>query len=94
MDNEIFGPVPVNSAMSGGDYITGKYAMLILAEALQRLQFQRFLELLEQSPEIGTSVKKVQDVFQEAGSIPERVKRDWVECKEDAKEVLRVFSVI
>ena len=94
MDNEIFGTVPVNSAMSGGDYITGKYAMLILAEALQRLQFQRFLELLEQSPQIGTSVKKVQDVFQEAGSIPERVKLDWVECKEDAKEVLRVFSVI
>ena len=43
MDNEIFGTVPVNSAMSGGDYITGKHAMLILAEALHVFSSKGFL---------------------------------------------------
>ena len=35
--NEIFRPVSLKSAMSGGDYIRGKDAMSIFAEALQRL---------------------------------------------------------
>ena len=78
--------------MSGGDYIRGKHAMSIFAEALEPHQFQRFLESLEQSRQIGTSVKKIQDALQEARCSPERVKLDWGECKEDAKEVLRMFS--
>ena len=57
VENEIFGPVTVKSAMSGRD-IRGKHAMSIFVEALQRLQFQRFLESLERSPQIGTSFKK------------------------------------
>ena len=48
--NEIFRPVSLKSAMSGGDYIRGKDAMSIFPEALQRLQIRRFLESLEQSP--------------------------------------------
>ena len=74
--------------MSGGDYIRGKHAMSIFTKALQRLQFQRFLGLLEQSSQIGTFAKKIQ----EAGSSPERVKLAWRECKKDVKEVLRIFS--
>ena len=52
LENEIFDPVFVKSAMSGGDCIRGKQAMSISAEALQHLQFQRFLGLLEQYPQI------------------------------------------
>ena len=58
--------------MSGGDYIRGKQAMSISAEALQHLQFQRFLGLLEQYPQICTSVRKIQGAFQQARSSPER----------------------
>ena len=92
VEHEIFGHVSVKSAMSGGDYIKGKHAMSNFADALQRLQFQRFLELLEQSPQIGISVKRIQDASQEAVSIPERVKFAWGECTEGVKEVLRMFS--
>ena len=49
VENDIFGPVSVKSAISGGDYIRGNHEMSIFAEVLQRLQFQRFLESLEQS---------------------------------------------
>ena len=50
VENEIFGSVSVKSATSVGDYIRGKHAMPIFADALQRLQLQRFLESLKQSP--------------------------------------------
>ena len=46
--------------------------MSIFADVLERLQFQMFLELLEQSRQIGTSVKKIQDVFQKGGNIEQR----------------------
>ena len=89
VENEIFGPVSVKSAISGGDYIRGKHAMSIFADVLERLQFQMFLESLEQSRQIGTSSKKIQDVFQKGGSIEqkerekerERLTFAWGECK-------------
>ena len=46
--------------------------MSIFADVLERLQFQIFLESLEQSRQIGTSVKKIQDVFQKGGNIEQR----------------------
>ena len=72
VENEIFGPVLVKSAISDGDYIRRKHAMSIFADVLERLQFQIFLESLEQSRQIGTSVKKIQDVFQKGGNIEQR----------------------
>ena len=72
VENEIFGPVLVKSAISDGDYIRRKHAMSIFADVLERLQFQMFLESLEQSRQIGTSVKKIQDVFQKGGNIEQR----------------------
>ena len=50
--------------------------MSIFADVLERLQFQIFLESLEQSRQIGTSVKKIQDVFQKGGNIEQRERKN------------------
>ena len=42
VENEIFGPVAVNSVMSGADYALGKRGMSLIAEAMSRLYISAF----------------------------------------------------
>ena len=42
VQNGVFGPGVVNSVLTGSNYIRGKRGMLLMAEVLQRLQFEEF----------------------------------------------------
>lgn len=44
VEQEVFGPGVVNSVMNGGHYVRGKRGMSLLAESMERLQFQAFMQ--------------------------------------------------
>ena len=59
VENEIFGPVAVNSVMSGADYALGKRGMSLIAEAMSRLYISAF-----ESSKVSISYGLLKDHFQ------------------------------
>ena len=58
VENEIFGPVAVNSVMSGADYALGKRGMSLIAEAMSRLYISAF-----ESSKVSISYGLLKDHF-------------------------------
>ena len=86
VENEIFGPVVVNTVMSGGNYICGKRGMSLLSEALTYLQVFKCLESNPNNTfnECFQQLGKFQNSFQDSSTNTSVADAGWKECSKSA----------
>ena len=94
VENEIFGPVVVNSVMNGGHYIRGKHGMALISEALHRLQLSLFLEETDgvQFEDFFTQIEELQKLFQSKDLDQQKISEQWKTCQELVVNFTKAFN--
>ena len=75
VEPENFGPEAVTLVMPGGNYIRGKREIVLISEALQRLQFSEFIETVDISrfSKLFLHVAELQKLFRTENRTPESI---------------------
>ena len=82
VEHEFFGPDVVTSAMGGGNYVRG---IALISEALQCLQFSKFLETVDTSrfSDLFQHIAELQTLFKNINETAESIKSTWESCQNE-----------
>ena len=85
-----FGPDVVTSAIGAGNYVCGKRGIALISEALQRLQFSKFLETVDNSrfSDLFQHIAALQTLFKNINETTESIKSTSQSCQNEMNEFI------
>ena len=90
MEHELFSPDVVTSAMGGGNYVRAKHGIALISGVRQRLQFLKFLEIVDISrfSDLFQHIAELQILFKNINETTESIKSTWKSCQNEMKEFI------